>query len=159
MRCRLPGLGCGWRGLLAHHQEQEWKNKHLSMINNPPLCASTKRTGLLVFRRTVPQATPDEPQKREWSDDHVIRSLLEIAVLASQGKLKIAVEEFLASLQGNPVLRLLPLTYDVALEIASLGSLRDPADRVIVATARVHRLTLVTSDQRIVESHLVRVVA
>jgi PIN domain nuclease of toxin-antitoxin system len=37
--------------------------------------------------------------------------------------------------------------------------LRDPADRVIVATARVHGLRLLTSDQRILESHLVSTVA
>jgi len=48
---------------------------------------------------------------------------------------------------------------EIAGETASLGNLRDPADRAIVATARVHRLTLVTSDQRIIESRLVPVVA
>ncbi len=37
-------------------------------------------------------------------------------------------------------------------------SLRDPADRAIVATARMHRLVLVTSDQRIIESKLVTTV-
>jgi PIN domain nuclease of toxin-antitoxin system len=37
--------------------------------------------------------------------------------------------------------------------------LRDPADQAIVATARVHRLKLVTSDQRIIESKLVPVIA
>jgi PIN domain nuclease of toxin-antitoxin system len=43
--------------------------------------------------------------------------------------------------------------------MGALGdSLRDPADRVIVATARVHRLTLLTADQRIIESDLVPVV-
>ena len=31
-------------------------------------------------------------------------------------------------------------------------------DRVIVATARIHRLRLLTSDQRIVQSDLVQVV-
>jgi PIN domain nuclease of toxin-antitoxin system len=36
-----------------------------------------------------------------------------------------------------------------------LRVLRDPADRVIVATALVHRLQLVTSDQRIIDSKLV----
>jgi PIN domain nuclease of toxin-antitoxin system len=46
----------------------------------------------------------------------------------------------------------------VALDVASLGVLRDPADRAIAATARVHRLRLVTSDQRIIESKLVPVV-
>jgi PIN domain nuclease of toxin-antitoxin system len=48
---------------------------------------------------------------------------------------------------------------EIAGEIAAMGGgLRDPADRNIVATARVHRLRLVTSDQRIVESKLVPVV-
>ena len=87
-------------------------------------------------------------------------SLLEIAVLASQGKvrLKASLNEFFEDLQGNPIFAVLPLTYEVALEAALLGNLRDPADRAIVATARVHRLTLVTSDQRIIESKLVPVV-
>src|SRR5438876_11211067 len=77
-------------------------------------------------------------------------TLLEIAVLAGDGKLRVNLDEFLNSIEGSPLFRVLPLTYDIALEIASLGSLRDSADRAIVATARVHHLTLVTSDQRII---------
>ena len=87
-------------------------------------------------------------------------SLLEIAVLSSEGKLrlKVSLDEFFDDLQANPVFRILPLTFEIASEIASLAVLRDPADRTIVATARVHRLRLVTSDQRIIESKLVPVV-
>ena len=87
-------------------------------------------------------------------------SLLEIAVLASGEKmaLKVSLDEFFQNLNSNPAFRILPLTYEVALDVASLGVLRDPADRAIVATARVHRLRLVTSDQRIIESKLVPVV-
>jgi PIN domain nuclease of toxin-antitoxin system len=87
-------------------------------------------------------------------------TLLEIAVLASEGKLRLkaSLNEFFDNLQGNPVFRVLPLTYEIASDVASLGVLRDPADRTIVATARIHRLQLVTSDQRIVESRLVLVV-
>ena len=87
-------------------------------------------------------------------------SLLETALLASGEKpaLKLPLEAFFQDLNSNPIFRVLPLTYEVALEVASLGSLRDPADRTIVATARVHRLRLVTSDQRIVQSQLVQVV-
>ncbi len=55
-------------------------------------------------------------------------------------------------------MRVLPLSHDIAAEAAALGSLRDPADRTIVATARVHRLRLVTSDQRIIDSNLLPVV-
>jgi PIN domain nuclease of toxin-antitoxin system len=87
-------------------------------------------------------------------------SLLEIAVLASGEKpaLKVSLDEFFRDLNSNPTFRILPLTYEVALDVASLSVLRDPADRAIAATARVHRLRLVTSDQRIIESRLVPVV-
>ena len=87
-------------------------------------------------------------------------SLLEIAVLASEGKLRLKarIEEFFGELQSHLAFRLLPLTYDVAADIALVASLRDPADRAIVATARVHRLRLVTSDQRIIDSKLVPVI-
>jgi PIN domain nuclease of toxin-antitoxin system len=48
----------------------------------------------------------------------------------------------------------------VAAEVAALGgSLRDPADRAMVATGRVNRLRLVTSAQCIIDSKLVPVVA
>ena len=86
-------------------------------------------------------------------------SLLEIAVLRNDGKLNLPLSDFFDDLQANPLFRLLPLTYEIALEVASLGtSLRDPADRAIVATARVHRPRLLTSNQRIVESKLVPVI-
>jgi PIN domain nuclease of toxin-antitoxin system len=86
-------------------------------------------------------------------------SLLEIAVLSSAGKLglKAPLEELFEDLQSQ-VFQILPLTHEVAAEVASLGGLRDPADRAIVATARVKRLRLMTSDQRIIESKLVPVV-
>jgi PIN domain nuclease of toxin-antitoxin system len=86
-------------------------------------------------------------------------SLLEIAILTSVGKLgsKVALEELFEDLQ-SPVFQVLPLTLQVAADAGLLGGLRDPADRVIVATARVERLRLVTSDQRIIESKLVPVV-
>ena len=88
-------------------------------------------------------------------------SLLEMAVLSNQGKLKLktSLDKLFEDLQANPLLRVLPLTYEIAAEVASMGNaLRDPADRAIIATARVHRLRLVTSDQRIIESKLVPVI-
>jgi len=87
-------------------------------------------------------------------------SLLEIAILASGEKpaLKVQLDEFFQDLNSHALFRVLPLTYEVALEAASLSPLRDPADRTIAATARVHRLRLVTSDQGIIESKLVQVV-
>jgi len=88
-------------------------------------------------------------------------SLLEIAILKSEGRLRLSVtlDEFLDEMQANEVFQILPLSYQVASDVAALRSLRDPADRAIVATARVHRLHLMTSDQRIIESKLVPVIA
>ena len=87
-------------------------------------------------------------------------TLLEIALLSGAEKLALrgSLDEFFHDLNSDPAFSLLPLTYEVALEAASLGVLRDPADRAIAATARVHRLRLVTSDQSIIESGLVPVV-
>lgn len=86
-------------------------------------------------------------------------TLLEIAILFDKGRSTVPLDELLGELESNPAFHILPLTVDVAAEVAALGSgLRDPADRTIVATARVHKLRLITSDQRIIESNLARVV-
>jgi len=88
-------------------------------------------------------------------------SLLEIAALSAEGKvgLKSSLEQFFADLRSKSVFRLLPITYEIASDVAYLSPvLRDPADCAIVATARVHSLRLITSDQRIIESKLVPVI-
>ena len=86
-------------------------------------------------------------------------TLVDLAVLTSEGRLRISLDDIFDELRANPLFRVFPLTYEIASEVASLGRvLRDPADRAIVATARVHRLRLVTSDQRIIESKLIPVV-
>jgi len=87
-------------------------------------------------------------------------SLLEIALLA-EGRKRIGagLNELFHELDTNPAFRIIPLTTEVAHEVAAMGdALRDPGDRVIVATARVHRLRLLTADQRIIESALVPVI-
>lgn len=88
-------------------------------------------------------------------------TLLEIAVLFGEGRTRseIPVDELLDEVAANPIFRIVPLTVDVAAEVAALGgTLRDPADRAIVATARILELRLLTSDQRIIDSKLVPVV-
>ncbi len=130
------------RLLLDTHIVVRW------LIDNRKLSREQLRVLQTAVRRTEPVALS-------------AMSLLEIAILNSAGKLKLktSLNEFFNDLQARPVFRILPLTYEVAREAASLGNLRDPADRAIVATARAHRLTLLTSDQRIIESKLVPVVA
>ena len=62
-------------------------------------------------------------------------------------------------------LRALPLqeatiTYEVAREVARLSRPhRDPADRFLVATAKVFELTLVTADERLMELREIPVLA
>lgn len=88
-------------------------------------------------------------------------SLLEIALLMSDPKPRanVPLGDLLAQVEAQPAIRILPLTGEVAAEVAALGdALRDPADRTIVATARVLRLTLLTSDTRILASGLVTAV-
>lgn len=84
-------------------------------------------------------------------------TLVEMAVLFGEGgnSLRVPVRELFATLDTDGFC-IVPIDTEVASEVATLGdSLRDPADRVIVATARVRRLRLVTSDQRIIGSKLV----
>lgn len=87
-------------------------------------------------------------------------TLLEIAVLSGAGgtRLQVPVQELFAALDSSAGFKVLPLDVEIAAEVAALGGmLRDPAGRAIVATARVHRLRLVTSDQRIIGSKLAAV--
>jgi PIN domain nuclease of toxin-antitoxin system len=89
-------------------------------------------------------------------------TLLEIAVLADKrtSSREIPVDKLFMALESDPFLQTVPLTVEIAAEVAALGpSLRDPSDRAIVATARVRNLRLLTSDRRIIESNLVAVVA
>ena len=54
----------------------------------------------------------------------------------------------------------LPLTMDVVLVSASINlPHRDPADRLIAATAKAFDLTLVTADQRLMECRDINVLA
>jgi PIN domain nuclease of toxin-antitoxin system len=88
-------------------------------------------------------------------------TLLEIAVLFGKGSTRsdIPVETLLSRLESDPGLQVVPFTVDVASEVAALGhALRDPSDRAIVCSARIHKLRLVTSDRRIIDSNLVPVV-
>ncbi len=89
-------------------------------------------------------------------------TLLEIAVVFGEGRAQggIRAAEILGEIESNPAFQILPFTLDVAAEVAPLGRvLRDPSDRAIVATARVFKLRLITSDQRIIESGLAPVIA
>jgi PIN domain nuclease of toxin-antitoxin system len=67
-------------------------------------------------------------------------------------------ELWLRMAAASPRLDILPLTVEVAIESEQLGAAfpSDPADGLIAATARVHGLTLITSDTGIRKSGAVR---
>jgi len=86
----------------------------------------------------------------------------EIAMKVRIGKLRLdrSAEAWVqAGLHADPRVELLPLGASAAVEAGSLPwDHGDPADRLIVATARAHGAVLVTSDAAIHESGLVRCV-
>jgi PIN domain nuclease of toxin-antitoxin system len=86
-------------------------------------------------------------------------TLLEIALLVSKRKIETAISNIFDAVESNPVFQILPVTIQVASEVASLETLVDPFDKAIVATARVHRLTLLTADERMIESGLIKTVS
>lgn len=83
----------------------------------------------------------------------------EIALLVAGGRLEIDIEGVWEQMDAEECFETLPLTREIAWEACNLGSRfhRDPADQLIVATARMHRLKLVTADERIRESKVVEV--
>ena len=78
-------------------------------------------------------------------------SVLAIARLVADGDLELgmSVERFLEEGTRDSGLQLLPLTVQILIESTRLpGEIhRDPADRILVATAREHGMTLVTRDK------------
>ncbi len=80
-------------------------------------------------------------------------SCWEVAKLVQKGRLTLPVpiREWFEQALGPSGVQLLPLTPAIAAESAALpGDFhRDPADQLIVATARVHDVPLVTADEAI----------
>ena len=106
-----------------------------------------------AIRRAVEAAGPEAPL---WVSDI---TLWEIATLESLGRIELhlPVRDWLERATAPPLVRRIGITPAVAGEVAALpaGFHRDPADRVLVASARVLGATLATADRRIVESGIV----
>ena len=85
-------------------------------------------------------------------------SIWEVATLWSLGRIQLAVplREWLEKAVAPPLVRRQGISPAVAAELAVLPASfhRDPADRILVATARVMGATLLTQDRRIVDSGL-----
>lgn len=90
-------------------------------------------------------------------------SMLEVTRKASIGKLQLnmPIDQWLDLALPKPHFRALSISPQIAMDAYQLPGTfhNDPADRLIVATARVHNLTLFTSDIKILEYPHVKSVA
>ena len=86
-------------------------------------------------------------------------SLWEVATLYDLGRILLAVplREWLDKAVAPPLVKRQGISPAIAAELAALPDSfhRDPADRILVATARVFGATLLTRDRRIIEANLV----
>jgi PIN domain nuclease of toxin-antitoxin system len=91
-----------------------------------------------------------------WASDI---SLWEIGMLVEDRRLALSLPlgEWVARAVAPPRVRVSGITPEVVAEMIALASTYawDPADRVLVATARVLGATLATADERIIESEIV----
>ena len=85
-------------------------------------------------------------------------SLWEVAMLHSLGRIRLSLplRDWLEAAVAPPLVRRHGISPAIAAELASLPESfhRDPADRILVATARVLGATLLTRDRRIVDAAL-----
>lgn len=98
------------------------------------------------------RAAVENPQVVKWLSPI---SPWEVCLLIERGRLDFGMSGpvwISQALRAIPV-REASLTHDIAVESRSLAGIsQDPADRFIVATARVLELTLVTADREILKS-------
>lgn len=88
-------------------------------------------------------------------------TIIEVATVFGRGSRRspVSADTLFDALEADSGFRIIPIEVGIGRETEALsGSFRDPWDRVVVATARFHRLRLVTSDQAIIDSSIVSVV-
>lgn len=87
-------------------------------------------------------------------------SMWEVQILHAKGRLELPLPfaEWLSRATEEDVIHTLPLDRDVVIAVDGLpGSFHgDPADRIIVATARAHAISLATRDTAIRRARVVR---
>ena len=104
-------------------------------------------------KRVIDRAQADVPL---WVSDI---TLWEIAVAFELGriKLRLPLRDWLEAAVAPPLVQRVGISPPIAAELAVLPPTfhRDPADRILVATARALGATLLTRDERIVDAGLV----
>jgi PIN domain nuclease of toxin-antitoxin system len=82
----------------------------------------------------------------------------EIVLLHELGRIRIGLPQLRETLDSVPGLRFLPLDLDQLDQFASLTAIRDPFDRLILSAARSLKTDLISRDEELGESGLVRIV-
>jgi PIN domain nuclease of toxin-antitoxin system len=103
--------------------------------------ANSERLSRRLFRAI------NDPRNELWISPI---STWEIVVLYEKGRLKLAdgPESWAQKAMSRAPLREAPVTHEIELATRSVAlPHRDPADRLLVATALIHGLTLVTADR------------
>ncbi len=104
-------------------------------------------------------AALENPQNELWLSPI---SLWEVLTLCQKSRLTLHPnpQAWIANALDVVPMREAPITYQVAQETARVQlPHRDPADRFLVATARVFDLTLVTADEQLLKARQVAVLA
>jgi len=109
----------------------------------------------------TPRLTPDQRRVLDnWESFKPFGvsdiSLMEIGCLVSSGRLQLGhdLKTWLGHITAQPLVQLCRITPAVVAEVSKLPKTMpsDPADQIIVATARVEKAVLLTQDRRIIES-------
>lgn len=111
-------------------------------------------THMLVFALA---GTVDERERRllaehSWSISAIV--LWELAKLAQLGRIQLDLEDA-EVVRVLSTLRVWPIDLPVSVASTRLDFKSDPADELIAATSLVHKIPLLTRDQRILGSRLV----
>ena len=122
-------------------------------------------THIVIWWLSDPEklAAPQATALANTATSHVSDiSLWEIALLTELKRIRLSLplREWLELAVSPPRVVRCGITPAIAAQVAELPAEfhRDPGDRIIVSTALVMGLTLVTSDRRIIESGLVPVI-
>ena len=95
--------------------------------------------------------------KQTQTDQRAIASISiwEFAMMVTKGRINVKIDpkRWLNNAIGKSGLQVIELTPEIAMESCNLpGDFhKDPADQIIVATARAHNLTILTKDRKIIE--------
>jgi len=104
-------------------------------------------------------AALEDPENELWLSPV---SIWELVVLCQKKRIRLhgAADSWIREKLNAAPFQQAPLTYEVALETGCLQlAHRDPADRFLVATAKVFELTLITADQRLMKLREIPVLA